>query len=385
MSLLADLLSKVKSTGGKRDVPPDLREVVAKSVRSAAFRKKIIVLSLAALLAVGSGFGAVYLLEIYVKSTVKPPVEPKDGQKTAVRSTATVPPPPGKEYSPISSPVPASAFSAASPPSPAPSPAPRAEKSTKPEPGAGKGTPAGKSLSPKKSLKERPENVISTRQDIVRKSAPRKEREAVAPEATPVPTRQQPSREELAGRDVSLYSARTCEARGDYQQALAHYRKALEIDPESYLVMNNIASVLIRLGSYEESMQYSRRALAARQNYVPSLVNLGVASIRLDNMTEGESYLSKALSIEPSHRHALLNLALLHEKTKEYDKASRSFLRLSEMGDMQGHLGRARIAEKRGQRAEAVRFYREILALNDLDTKTRKMINERLQVLGDGS
>ncbi|MCC6346314.1 MAG: tetratricopeptide repeat protein, partial [Nitrospirales bacterium] len=86
-----------------------------------------------------------------------------------------------------------------------------------------------------------------------------------------------------------------------------------------------------------------------------------------------------------SNRFALLNLALLHEKAKEYDKASRSFTRLLETGDLQGYLGMARIAEKKGQRAEALRLYREILSLNDLDTKTRKMINERLQALGDGS
>ncbi|MFO0752393.1 MAG: hypothetical protein U0411_03590 [Thermodesulfovibrionales bacterium] len=391
MSLLADLLSKVKATGGKRDVPPDLREAVADFARRAALRRKVVVLSLAALLAVGSGFGAVYVLEHYVK--------PAGRQKEAARSGAAAPLPAAS---------PAAVTAASATPSPAPvAPVPQPGGSAPPEPAAGaktgNRTAAGESAPPRAPLPKRHKNTSGAPQRVVRKNKPEQQGEIgsphekaapvavpastpiAAPGAAPAPARQQPSREELADKDTCLYAARTFEARKEYPQALAQYRKALELDPESYLVMNNIAGVLIQTGAYEESMHYSRRALAARQNYAPSLVNLGVASIRLNNLTEGEGYLSKALSIEPANRLALLNLALLQEKTKEYDKASRAFTRLAETGDLQGNLGMARIAEKRGQRREAVRFYREILSLNDLDTKTRKMINERLQALDDGA
>lgn len=383
MSLLADLLSKVKATGGRRDVPPDLREAVAAFARKTALRKRIIVLSLAALLAVGSGFGAVYLLDRYVKPPGKPPGKPEDRQKTAMRSTAAVPSP-------------------TAPPAPLTS-TPQPERSAKPEPAADEKRPAGERPSSRKPLTKQQKKTGIPARHTARKQTPHQEGGTISPEEKPAPAspvppapaavsapasapaRQQLSREELAEKDLYLYSARTFEARREYQQALTSYKKALEIDPESYLVMNNIAGVLIQTGSYEESLHYSRRALVARQNYVPSLVNLGVALLRLGSLAEGEGYLSKALSLEPSNRFALLNLALLHEKAKEYDKASRSFTQLLETGDLQGYLGMARIAEKKGQRAEALRLYREILSLNDLDTKTRKMINERLQALGDGS
>jgi Tfp pilus assembly protein PilF len=188
----------------------------------------------------------------------------------------------------------------------------------------------------------------------------------------------QPSRDDLANRDVYLYTARTYESKRDYQQALYNYKKALGLDPENYIILNNISSILIQMGSYEESIVYSKNALAVKNTYPPSLINLGIACIRIDKLTEGEGYLTKALSIEPSNRYAILNLAIMQERQGDLDKAYASFYRLSGMGDIQGYLGIARIAEKRGKNSDAARIYQEILSMNDVDPKLKKLARERL-------
>ncbi len=113
------------------------------------------------------------------------------------------------------------------------------------------------------------------------------------------------------------------------------------------------------------------------------MINIGIAYIRLNNQSEGEAYLSKALSIEPSNSYALLNLGLLYEKRGDNDKAYGYFSKLSEIGNIHGHLGIARIAEKQGRNSDAVRIYREILSMNNIDPKTRKLVNDRLLLLGN--
>ncbi|MCL4558299.1 MAG: tetratricopeptide repeat protein [Deltaproteobacteria bacterium] len=188
----------------------------------------------------------------------------------------------------------------------------------------------------------------------------------------------QPSRDDFANRDVYLYTASTYESKRDYYQALYNYKKALELDPENYIILNNISSMLIRTGSYEEAITYLKNALAIKNTYTPSLINLGIACIRLGKLTEGEGYFTKALSIEPSNKHAIVNLAILQERTGDLDKAYASFHRLSEMGDIQGYLGLARISEKKGKNLDAARIYREILSMGDVDPKLKKLARERL-------
>jgi tetratricopeptide (TPR) repeat protein len=177
---------------------------------------------------------------------------------------------------------------------------------------------------------------------------------------------------------VYLYTARTYESKKDYHQALLNYKKAMEFDPGNYIIMNNISSVLIHLGSFEESIKYAKNVLTIKKDYAPSLINIGIAYIRLNNPSEGEACLSKALSIEPSNSFALLNLGLLYEKRGDNDRAYSYFSKLSEMGNIQGYLGIARIAEKQGRSSDAVRIYREVLSMNNIDPKTRKLVNDRL-------
>lgn len=94
-----------------------------------------------------------------------------------------------------------------------------------------------------------------------------------------------------------------------------------------------------------------------------------------------EGHLLKAISLEPSNRHAVFNIALLYEKMDEYGKAGISFERLSQLGDIQGYLGLARIAEREGRISDAIRFYREIMSMADVEPRLKRFVNERLVML----
>jgi len=83
--------------------------------------------------------------------------------------------------------------------------------------------------------------------------------------------------------------------KNDYQGALAGYKKALEIDKNNYVVMNNIAFIYLALGIIEESVNYSQQALGVNKDYVPALINLGIASAKSGDIPAAEKCFNQVL------------------------------------------------------------------------------------------
>jgi len=392
VSLLADLLSKVKNKsaagveGRKTDIPPDLKRVVSNSAEKEAVKKKIVIFSVLILFAIISGIGGVYLIELYI---IKPPAIKKIAERTAPPQIETRPAPPLPETDKTETDKKDNAKPADIPdhtkiPEP---PKPRAgtdaETDAALKPKTIKPKPAKKPQPQKEAKKETVEEKKTSEEqkptgkaEANAKDKPKKIQKPAVAEQKPEPKTHDPQ------KDVYLYTAKTYESRKDYHQALHNYKKALEIEPDNFTIMNNIASVLIRLGSLEEAIKYAGSALNTRKDYVPSLINLGIAHILLNNLTEGEMHLSKALSLEPSDSYALLNIGILYEQRGDNERAYGYFYKLSEMGNIQGYLGIARIWEKQGRTSEAARIYREILSMNNVDPKIKKLANDRLLQLG---
>jgi tetratricopeptide (TPR) repeat protein len=371
LSLLADLLSKIKHKEQQVVIPPNLAQVVHRASGKRKVETRIKVVLLVALLLVACGFGTIYLANKYLKSLspnlasrrVQEPEDIKTEQASATEKNAPV----TKTKTVVQQ--------------------AKAEtvQETKEE--------AETATNPASTLKEPPKQEDKKVYLSTNDTKNRQRRDnTTSPLVTAVkkpPQSEKPGKlsdlEETSKneKDVALYTAGTYEQNKNYSQAITHYKKALEKDPKNYLIMNNLANVLIKTGSFKESIQYSTDALTVQKNYIPSLVNMGVANIQLGNMAEGEMYLLKAKSIEQSNKTVLFNLGLLYEKTSNYKESLAAFQKLTDMKDTGGYLGMARILEKQGNRSEAEKIYKEILSMDNIDPATRQLANERLQVIGN--
>lgn len=394
MSLIADWLSKIKNdndTNNKVDIPPHLKRVVSSSSRQSAVKKRMLFIALLIGLFIGAGYGAVYFLNSYVKPLKIP--ENMIAKKTPEEAPKQVQP----EQKPIE------------PVQPAP-PAPPVQPIQPVQPAQIEQKPVQLAKAPVKPSQETPVQKVTIVKEKVAKAAPehpiqkasarpktvksikRTKPEAVMAVVKPAAEKKAPeistqgaiksngkmSKEDNENRDAYIYTARTYDARKDYQQALNNYKKALELEPQNYIVMNNTGSIMFKMGQYDDAVKMYKNALAVKKDYVPSLINLGIAYIRTNNQIEGEGYLTRALSVDPASKNALLNLAVFQEKRDNYDSANKYFSELYKLGDAQGYLGLARIAEKQGRITEAVRAYKEFLTLPDMDPQTRRMANERV-------
>jgi tetratricopeptide (TPR) repeat protein len=359
MSLITDLLSRVKQREPRRDIPPILKDAVFKSTTERQTRKRLATVLLITLVFIGAGFGAVYLME-YLK-------EPPSALRAPVATTPAFEPASQLASPALQAKPKVEEIAAAS----------KAQNVTETavRPERGKDSP----IHPRRKkviAKKYVEGIGREANGSMNEMRREKASGAELPEST------KPARGLIRDdKDFALYTARTYEMQKKYHQAVSHYKDVLAMEPNNYVVMNNISSMLIHLGSYEESMRYAQRALNIRKEYVPSLVNMGIDYSCLGKTSESESYFRRALTIEPANRYALLNLALLYEKQSAFDKADQYYTRLSQEGDAQGYLGSARIAEKQNRIADAIHFYRMVKSTDTADTQASNTANDRLMRL----
>jgi tetratricopeptide (TPR) repeat protein len=134
----------------------------------------------------------------------------------------------------------------------------------------------------------------------------------------------------------------------EYNDAEAHFRKALEADLEAFEPLVNLGGVLLNLARPREALEYNQRAVARRPNNALANSQLGLAYFYLNDQDAAEKYLKIAVHLDPAHfSHPQLTLAEIYERRG--DRASaleqlRDFLR-RHPDSPQAETARAKIAD----------------------------------------
>ncbi len=348
MSLLADLLSKIKQPQPTREVPPNLQNIVNSAASKSATRKKFIVLSGLFFLCVLTGFVIVYLVNT-VSDTSDTGITPQqhaanDYQLSGNQSGQ------GKDNN--------SRIAA------------QIEIQKKAV------TPADPvNVKTKKRLTKKQKPHLTASEPAPMTSAGKTEKSA------PVAAVKETKTIDAAARDALLYKAREFEMRQDYSSALGTYKEALQIDNKNVMVLNSIAYTYLKLGFVQESIQFALMAEEQDVDYTPALINLGIANAKSGNASAAEYYLDRAFSLEPDNKQAIFNLALMHEKKQNYAGAADFYSKLIKLGDISGSLGLARTYEKQGRKKEAIKLYRSAALRESLEQNKKRQIRQKIMIL----
>src|SRR5215813_12966402 len=92
---------------------------------------------------------------------------------------------------------------------------------------------------------------------------------------------------------------------GNYTEAILYFDKALAINPNYTLALNNKGAALYGLGIYNESIAYFDKALSVNPAYTTALYNKGAALSKLGIYNESIAYFDKVLAIQPTNALAL--------------------------------------------------------------------------------
>jgi tetratricopeptide (TPR) repeat protein len=189
-----------------------------------------------------------------------------------------------------------------------------------------------------------------------------------------------------------LSLARALEARGgegDLAAAIAYYRAALDIDPESSLGHANLGGILARTGNaseVEEAIGHLQKACEAAPYYAPAFDNLGYAYYRQGKLDQAAEELKEATRLAPDLAVAHHDLGLVEAAKGDLDGAIECYWEALRVWPAYADAHRdlaATMLRKGGISNEVVDHAREALRLNPRSAETQLLSGKLLDAMGD--
>ena len=153
---------------------------------------------------------------------------------------------------------------------------------------------------------------------------------------------------------------------GRLEEAVGHYLRALEIDPDSLTARNGLGTVYLERGQIAEAIRELTRVLEREPEHLFARYNLGRARLSRGELAAAEREFRRVLRSEPDDLDALYNLGhvlarrgRLAEAIIQYEHA----LRLAP-DDADTHCTLGHLLAGRGDWETAVRHYESALRLN---------------------
>jgi serine/threonine protein kinase len=150
-----------------------------------------------------------------------------------------------------------------------------------------------------------------------------------------------------AGETVDAKHSRTLEAwelynkayslsvLGHLEEAVAHYARALELQPDNSDAWNNKGVCLRKLGKLEEALECYDRATETDKHNASAWSNRGNCLYTLGRYQDALSNLTKAIDLEPKNESAWLNKGLVEEKLGRPLDAAESYRKFLDLRPVQ--------------------------------------------------
>ncbi len=110
---------------------------------------------------------------------------------------------------------------------------------------------------------------------------------------------------------------------GQVEEAITHYQKALEIEPNSAEVHNNLGAALGRRGRFDEAIRHCERALAIKPDFAGAYNNLGNALAGRGELDAAISQYRKVVELQPDLAEAHNTLGAALGRRGRFDEAIR--------------------------------------------------------------
>ncbi len=151
-------------------------------------------------------------------------------------------------------------------------------------------------------------------------------------------------------KQAGMTTGLTLRALGRYPEALDVFDAILAADPADAAAQVNRGLVLIQMGRLDEARKAFQKAIDARPDYAVAYYNLGKLEAGLKRFDSAEAAYRKTLAIDPKHLKAAVNLGIL----------------LSKRGDLEGAVAAYRAATSIAPQY-APSYYNLGLALRKMD------------------
>jgi tetratricopeptide (TPR) repeat protein len=153
---------------------------------------------------------------------------------------------------------------------------------------------------------------------------------------------------------------------GDWEAAVAGWRKVLEIEPENAKAHNNLAAALGRRGALDEAIAHFRRATEIKPGFDRAHFNLGAALAQKGDWDGAIAHLRQAVEINPEFTEAFGLLGTALARKGKLDEAGVAFRRALEIDSRfpEVHNDFGIVLFNQRKLDEAILHFREAVALD---------------------
>jgi tetratricopeptide (TPR) repeat protein len=109
--------------------------------------------------------------------------------------------------------------------------------------------------------------------------------------------------------------------KGQLDEAIAHYKQAVEIAPAEALLQSNLGSALVRKGQVDEGIAQLQKALQIDPAYADAYSFMGSALIQKGQVDAATGYYQKAVQLNTSDPAAYNNLGIISLRSDQLDQA----------------------------------------------------------------
>ncbi len=154
--------------------------------------------------------------------------------------------------------------------------------------------------------------------------------------------------------------------KGQVEEAIAHYREALEITPAVALVQSNLGNALVRNGQVDEGIVQLQKALQIDPAYADAYSYMGSALIKKGQVDAAIGYYQKAVQLNTSNPDAYNNLGIASLRSGQVDQAIEYYRKAVAMkpssAETRYNLGNA--FARKGSWEDAIACYTAALSLD---------------------
>jgi tetratricopeptide (TPR) repeat protein len=171
---------------------------------------------------------------------------------------------------------------------------------------------------------------------------------------------------------------------GEVNEAMAHYKRAVDIKPGYSTAHYNLGGVLRQKGQLDEAIPEFQKALAIQPKYSMAHYNLGEIFRQKGQMDEAMAHYERAVEIRPEYAEAHNSLAVVFLRKGQVDEALAHLQKALEIRPdvAEDHNNLANVLWQKGQVQAAIAHYRRALEIRPAYAMAHQNLGQILQQEG---
>ena len=167
--------------------------------------------------------------------------------------------------------------------------------------------------------------------------------------------------------------------KGQTEEAIRIYQKALQINENSSETHFNMGSILHRLGRSNEARVNYEKAISIKSDFLNAHFNLGLVYQNLQDYTKAIESYEKAIELKPDFHEAIGAMGTAFQAQGELDEAIECYKKaLSIQPDARNHFNLAAGLRNQGSLDKAIEQFEKSLSLNEHNPETLTSLGDAL-------